>query len=88
MKHFEVIQSPYGPVKRSGAQISSKLINYRPFRHIIPVRKQQGRCRGQMSFDCAGACFISVQWVLFLFWMLLVMLVITAEGTAQHLICL
>lgn len=75
-------------MKRSGAQISSKLINYRPFRHIIPVRKQQGRYRGQMSVDRAGACLISVQWFLFPFWMLIVMLVITAESPAQYLICL
>lgn len=48
-----VIQSPYGPVKRSRVQVSSKLVNYRPFRNIIPVRKQQGRCREQVSVNCS-----------------------------------
>ena len=39
MNPVKVIQSPYGPVKRSRVQVSSQLVNYRPFRNVIPVRE-------------------------------------------------
>lgn len=36
-----VILLPYGPMKRSRAQVSTKLVNYCPFGYIIPVRNSK-----------------------------------------------